>query len=779
MTDFEIRPFVAEMPLPFADESLVGYFSRALSRTMIVNLKRALALAGVFPSGSTSATNIVDKHVDGLAMLFGLDGGEISRRLYPLGRFDHADLETIEFFGTKIRRQYYETKIRRVSPRALSLSPHHRARWDFRPFCFDVETRERLLDTCPICKTQLRWTEVRGPTKCESCIDKRGFSKTDLRDHPQPVIDIADEDAIDFVTGLVNLNPDKRDEARRQLPPSLCEASNSDVFEAIMAVASCFRPEVATKTIGVGRPLRAKDFEGFGPRLLEIAGRMIIGGEAGFAAGTAILRADSETRGRMHGLYAEVGPLAATMTDPALTPAVRAFFIDQFSKNLDGTAELGLVRLRSGIAWSSQGPWISMQLANEEFALSKHVLQRLASSGAVETRSNQSDSAPVMMRRDEIAPYAAMYKDAIVEGRARAILRLSATELAELVDRGIIERFGEPVIAMMDGQVSYRASSVRAVVMAIKERAAPAVASRSIRDHLMKAARKLPPPVPWPAIIKLILSGDIAIEWIHQKGLEWRKWVALVDPEAFEILVAAERPRRSSRQDAWISRQAAAQMLNVTESSVYKLAASGLLASKREGLHTIYKHSDVEAAKRKYIFLPEMLERSPFRAEHEVGRWLRTVDMLPVTKWSNGVFPVYERGPFERLLPSMPHALQDIVIAERPTYRVSTDVRRKAVAEVKTGLSCYFVARRLGVSAKALQAWVDHFDKHGEVPKAGKMDGHEERVRSAIEKSPSLSTQQLWLNFRHHEKVGYTIFCAFVQQIGYKRDKSGDLVRAS
>jgi hypothetical protein len=418
-----------------------------------------------------------------------------------------------------------------------------------------------------------------------------------------------------------------------------------------------------------------------------------------------------------------------------------------------------------------------MQEANELFALSKHVLQRLAASGAIETRRGESDTSPVLMRRDEISPFAAMYKDAIDEGRARAILRLSAAEIAELAYRGVVEKFDEPVTSMMDDQICYRLSSVRAVVMAIKERAVPAEASRSIREHLMKAARKLPPPVPWPAIIELILSGDIAIELLHDKGLEWRKWVAPIDAEAFEVLVSAVRSKRSSRLDPWIPRQHAAQMLKITEASVYKLAASGRLNSKREGRHTVYSREDVAAAAKKYVFLPEMRDRSPFTVEHEVGRWLRSVGVFPVAEWSQGVFPVYDRNAFERILPSMPHALADLEIEERPTHRVSTDVRRKSVAEVKAGLSAYFVARRLGVSAKALKAWVDHFDENGDVPKAGKMDGHEDRVRAAIEKNPSLSTHQLWLNFRQHEKVGYGIFSAFIQQIGYKRNIAGQLIR--
>jgi hypothetical protein len=779
MTDFVVRPFVAEMPLPFPDESLVGYFSRALTRTMIVNLKRGLALANVCPAGSTSSTNIVDRHVDGLATLFGIDRDEISRRLYRLGHFDHADLETIDFFGTAIRRQYYETMFRRVSPRALSQSPHHRAIWDLRPFCFDVATRERLLDVCPVCKSRLRWTLVRGPTKCEVCIDDRGRAKTDLRDHPQPLVEINDETSINFVTGLVDIDPGGREKARKSLPTALSEVSNSDVFEAVMAVASCLRPEVAGQTIAVGRPLRTKDFEGFGPELLEIAGRMIIGGEAGFAAGTAILRANMQERSKAHGFFAEVGPLAGIVVDPSLTPIVKAFFVRCFERDFDDTGGLGLVRRRHGpVRPTAGGLWLNMQEANELFGLSKHVLQRLASTGLVETRRADTEMSPVLMSRDQIAPYAAMYKDAIDEGRARALLRLSAAEIVELVDRGIVEKYGEPVTSMMEGRVSYRGSSVRAVVMAITERASPADPSRSVKDHLFMAARRLPAPVPWPAIIALILSGDIQVELLRKDEREWRKRVAPVDIAVFERLVRLEQAERPPIKSVWVTRSHASQMLNIAEYSMRKVSDAGLLDGKRDGRSTVYKRADVEAAARKYVFLPEMLERSPFRAPHEVGRWLRSVGIEPLAEWSKAIFPIYDRAQFERALPTMPTAIENIKIETRPSKRVSTDVKRKAVAEVKTGLSPYFVARRLGVGSKAVYAWVAHFDEHGDVRPAGKLEGFEDYIVSALDADPTVSIHAFWQEFKKEKaNVGYGILSKFIADLGYARDAEGRLIR--
>jgi hypothetical protein len=221
MSDLEIRPFAADMPKPIEGESLLGLFSRALDRTLIVKLKQALALVDVRPPGNSSGINILGKHAEGLATLFKLDREDVVRRLHPKTQFEHYSLNgsgAIDFFGTKIRTQYFETIFRRVSPRALTLSPHHRAVWDLRPFSFDPITRERLLSTCPVCGQRLRWVFVRGPTHCDVCVTDRGLPKTDLRGYPQPIVEFGDEEAIDFVVGLVDPDPKKREAVRKLLP---------------------------------------------------------------------------------------------------------------------------------------------------------------------------------------------------------------------------------------------------------------------------------------------------------------------------------------------------------------------------------------------------------------------------------------------------------------------------------------------------------------------------------------------------------------------------------
>ncbi|MGN6310709.1 MAG: hypothetical protein ACTHNN_14280 [Xanthobacteraceae bacterium] len=775
----ETRTFAADMPGPIDGESLLGFISRALNRTLIVKLRKGLSLANVRPSGSPSGINIVEEQADGLATLFKVEREEIVRRLHPKVRFDYMDgkgIGAIDFFGTKVRTQYLETIFRRVSPRALAIAPYYRAMWDLRPFSFDPETRERYLKFCPVCGERLRWIFVRGPTHCDNCVTDRGLPKTDLRDYPQPVFEFQDEQAIDFVVGLVHPDAQIRASVRKLFPSGLADVSNADVFEAIITIASCFRPENIAKRISIGRPLRADDFEDFTPNLLEIAGRMIIGGSDGFSAGTARLRAHMALRGSAHGMYAEIGPLAGTVNDRSLAPGVRTFLVECLQKDLLDTSELGLIRRRLGtIRPTSAGSWLNIQEAFEQFGVSKHALQRLVGTGLVEIRRGNIQRSPVLLNREEIAPLAALYKDTMDEVTARGTLRISTVELQVLADRGVIERIDEPVKSMLNSKTVYRASSINAVMLAIRKRTVPAHPSRSLKDHLWNAARRLPSPVPWPTIIELILSGDIEVEFLRDDDKDWRKWIALADVKTFEMLVKLEQTKRPAVQEAWLSRSQTAEMLNIAESSVWKVAKAGFLPNKRQGRNMLYKRSDVADTVRKYVFLPEMLERSPFKAAHEVGRWLKSVGIEPLFEWGQSIFPIYDRASFERVLTSMPAAFEGI--KERTTRRVAIDVKRKAVQEVKGGLTPHFVSRRLGVRATTVAKWVAYYDKHGDVQPADKLDGHEDYIRSAIQADPSISVHAFWKSFKKDRaNVGYGVLHKRITDLGYERDAAGDLV---
>ncbi|RXH22994.1 hypothetical protein [Bradyrhizobium zhanjiangense] len=131
------------------------------------------------------------------------------------------------------------------------------------------------------------------PTLCDKC-------DADLRDFPQPVAALEDEEAYGFVVGLVDPDPVKKGAARRLLPEAWREFSNGDLFETAIALASglTLDPARSAKNAQGRGP---EHFEALTPDMIAAAGRGIIGGEAGFAALSERYRADMDARPQYFG----------------------------------------------------------------------------------------------------------------------------------------------------------------------------------------------------------------------------------------------------------------------------------------------------------------------------------------------------------------------------------------------------------------------------------------------------------------------------------------------
>jgi hypothetical protein len=106
------------------------------------------------------------------------------------------------------------------------------------------------------------------------------------------------------------------------------------------------------------------------------------------------------------------------------------------------------------------------------------------------------------------------------------------------------------------------------------------------------------------------------------------------------------------------------------------------------------------------------------------------------------------------------------------TRRSSARVRHRQFWE------CIRNIERGRVSAKAVTEWVAYYDKHGDVQPAGKLEGHEDYIRSAIKADPSISVHAFWQAFKKDRvEVGYKIMSKFIADLGYERDGAGRLVR--
>jgi transposase len=738
------RRFQAVIEPPFPDESLFGFLTRALSHTAIRSLRRLLQMADAAkPNALAVATTLTNPdEIARIAYLFGCEPNDLGSRTYAIGTLDHSTTETIEFFGTKIRAQYREAKVRRVSPRALEIAPYHRAIWEVRPFCFDPATRENLLDSCPVCQRKLGWHRAHRPYHCDWCHDERGLPNVDLRDYPQPVVEIDDFEALDFVTGLVDPDLERKSAARKSLPARWLSFSNSDLFETVMALGSGLTLDPAGSANAQGRTKRNDEFSRLTPEILALAGRAVIGGDKGFAALADRYRADMKKRPGFYGRRKELGALAYLTYDRHLSPEIRSLLRDIVDANMRLTSRYHALR-KGGEADDSS---LAIKRLAREYKVRPSILRRLSKSGYVTvSRSKDAKRSPVRMMVGEILPLLAQMKDAIGENEAAGLLGLPLHVLPGLAERGLLDRLAGPVLGLVPGNAGYTRSSVDRLLESLWRRAG-ATSPRSATPLIIAARSIRSGEVPWGAIINAILAGEIEI-FVHPAGRKSIRYsLAVSDVQAFAD--AARRHLRGSDDAAppeWIGNATAAEVLKVTEAFVWRLNKARPDILKRHGNgFTPFMWNEVAEIARRYIFVSEVMDRADMHPRRACG-WLKSQGLKPAFSLQDNKDLGFLRNEVEPLIAAHIAAEAERSVALKTQ---TEDLRTRLVKAVAGGAEIKGTARRLGVPYRKAVRWVTKWRTRGvlEAEKFGvksPLDKQADWIRQTVARKPKISLGDL------------------------------------
>lgn len=469
MSPTSMRRFVATVGAPFMDESLLGYFGRALSVTVVGRLSTVLRLAEATKAHWTAiATTLTDDgEIARVASLLGCEPVDIARRVYVPGRPGKSP--TIGFFGEHIRKVFREGTIRRVSPRALHHAQYHRAIWELRPLVFDPKTRERLLDTCPVCKKKLGWLSAVAPMFCDKCVNGAGLPNVDLRDFPQDVCPAEDEQAFGFVTGLIDPDPARKEAARRLLPDEWSIFPNGAVFEAAILIAGALADPASDRP--ARRQKSAAELQQITPELLALAGRAIIGGRHGFDHLCEHLRLHIDKRRKRYGRQKELGrALCVLATDKEIYPGVGDLIGRLIDDNMRATKDR--FALRKG--HQATDATLPIEALADLFGVRRAILQRIAESGVVPVFRAQDGRSPVRMSPTVVAPLLAQLKDSASENEAAGMLGLATVVLNDLARRGLIRPLVGPVLGLVPGHRGYSKSSVEQLMAKVWTAARPA-----------------------------------------------------------------------------------------------------------------------------------------------------------------------------------------------------------------------------------------------------------------------------------------------------------------
>ena len=318
--------FASAMPLviptqPIAGESIAELVLRATADNCYRTVGEVISAAGISYRGLPAITAKSRGRERELSITLGVTEEQVRQTIpYPVeGRPGWCD-----FFGVPLRDIHRSMEYRRVSPRSLARSLHLKAIWSVKVFSFDPRTKERLLEICPECGRRPTFLRTYGIQYCEFCsvLDELGDrqGRIDFRDYPQPIIEVADVEALDFATGLVD--PEISGcSARWGLHTELRELGPSVLFELLVALGLAITSTAPRAARVAGR--HTIDYSRFQPGILERAGRCILNWPQGFDALADAVRTSSGAREAAFGVQKELGPLLALVHNKNLPHMLR------------------------------------------------------------------------------------------------------------------------------------------------------------------------------------------------------------------------------------------------------------------------------------------------------------------------------------------------------------------------------------------------------------------------------------------------------------------------
>jgi hypothetical protein len=528
------------------------YQSKLVVRAAGVSGYASVGSAGTWASGIEEA----------LATTLGVPGGSADiRRL--LHAPDKQRKGWHEFFGAHIRVVHRVLDRRRVSPRALRVSQHCRAMWSIRPFSFDPATKEYLLDKCPVCGRHFGYVHTVGMAHCEHCLttDHEGFirGRVDLRDFPQPLVSVDDVEALDFVTGLIDPDPEVRAAFSPTLPDRLRSYDRGALFEFAIALACAITSDPEWQGGFLSRPKSNADYARFTPAVLSTAGRIILSWPSGFDRLAERVRAGADKRSSHYGLRKELGPLVGLTVDPYIEPGLRALAREAISRNMANTSvALATVRRKDNLFRSDL---VTVQQAAARFKVTRKFMACLAKNPSLGAKRIEcTRKSPILMSAALLDELFSKRADLVPASSVVKALHIPTPALASIAEAGLLRCERDP-LCLPPGQYFGRRSVDELVASLTSKLRLQQVPDGAL--SLVEAAVLLGSPDgnPWMSLLASVLEGHLPV-WT-------RKAVGLANRI---MLPSLDEVRQAVQPRPWMPRDGS---LALTDLDIMLLLGSG------------------------------------------------------------------------------------------------------------------------------------------------------------------------------------------------------------
>lgn len=622
---------------PIAGESLIGFVARNADKHGVAAVKAALLPAGIDTLVPESLPTVHRGRAAEIARVFKTSEAEILGRTHPPVDVAGRPASFVDFFGTPIRSAYREMNRRRVSPASFAVSAHHRAIWDLRVLSFCPDSREALIDRCPACAKGLGWRWTLGPAHCESC-------GADLRDYPQPRIECADVEALDFVVDLVHPDPMRRARAKAMAPPAFAGLDNGELFEGVMAVACAITTEPDAPRAIMRRLKTLEDFGRIAPDALATAGRTLLAWPKTYLRIADGMRARASDRDGHWGIKKELGPLVYLTRDLYLAPLLK----NEIGRRNDENMAAANVPFRRAERRETPS-LITVGDAAKEFGIDGRMIKRWRDDKLVWFETDETAKLSiVLLRRDEIAAIAAARDDRIAIVEVTDVLGVDHVGARALAAEGLIAAIVRPAADLVAGP-GFRRSSVDALRARLLALAEPQPAGTKAYVRLSKAAKRAGVnPIPWAAIFRAVLAGDLRV-FLHpaEGNLAFTTSVTVADVRDVSAIVRAAAGGEVAGPDRMSCPEAAAH-LGTTEVGIAEFIGKGILPTNGDTRFKLDRDV-VDEFKRTRVLANEIAHRNGWRYR-DVRAFLLAKGVAPVGNADQDKFLVWDRAEVEQVL---------------------------------------------------------------------------------------------------------------------------------
>lgn len=589
---------------PISGESLIGFVARNADKHGVAAVRAAILPVGIDTLVPESLPTVHRGRAAEIARVFRAPEAEILLRTHPPVDIPGRPASFIDFFGAPIRSAYCEVIRRRVSPASLAVSAHHRAIWDLRVLSFCPESRETLIDRCPACAMGLGWRWTLEPAHCERC-------GADLHDYPQPRIECADVEALDFVVDLVHPDAARRAQAKAMAPAVFAGLDNGTLFEGAMAVACAITTEPDAPRAIMRRLKTLEDFRRITPEALATAGRAQLDWPKTYLRIADGMRVRAGERDGHWGVKKELAPLVYLARDAYLAPLLK----DEIRRRNDENMASASVAFRR-VERRASPDLITVGDARREYGINGHMLKRWRADKLVWFESDETAKLSIVfLRRDELAAIAAARDDRIAIVEVTDVLGVDHVGAHALAAEGMIAAIVRPAADLVAGP-RFRRSSVDALRARLLALAASQPAGTKAYVRLSKAAKRAGVnPIPWAAIFRAVLAGDLRVHLHPGEGnLAFTTSVTVADVRDVSAIIRAAAGADLTGGDRMSCPEAAA-LLGKTEVGIAEFIGKGILPTNG-GTRFKLDRDVVDEFKRTRILANEIAHRKGWRYRH-------------------------------------------------------------------------------------------------------------------------------------------------------------------